>query len=156
MPYRGIVDADREDPAAQGAADAYETLRILLTAHCELTETAADQSQDLRALLLRGGPRDRHLSRGGLSYGVLFHLARRTSPTEASDAHVARNDEIQRLAQVLIAYRDELAANRDQMTTLVNQLVPGITDEPRMGPFTAAKAILDSGPFTLDEFRSWT
>ena len=150
MPYPGIADVDREAATARDDADAHATLRILLTAHYELTEMAAEQAQQLRALLLRGNGRDRNLSRGGLALNVLWHLARREPPHEATDHQIARNEEIRRLAAVLVAYRDELAANREHMATLVNDLVPGITAEPGMGPFKAAKAILDTGTFALD------
>jgi hypothetical protein len=149
MRYTAIVPANREELATQGSTDARETLRILLTAHCELTEVAADQAQQLRALLLRGDGADRTLGRGGLAYGVLAQLAHRRPPREATEGQVARFSEIQRLAEVLIAYRDELAANREHMAILVNQLAPGITAEPGMGPFKAAKAILDANTLAL-------
>jgi hypothetical protein len=154
MPHPGSVHADRTAPTPKGAADARDTLRILLTAHYELTEVAADQAQELRALLLRGNGTDRSISRGGLAFNVLGYLTRRVPPPEATDKHVARNEDIRRLAHVLIAYRDELSANRKHMTTLVNELVPGITAQPGMGPFKAAKAILDTDSFALQQPRN--
>lgn len=144
MRYGGIAHAD---PASSNARDgAREMLKVLVTAHCELTEVAAEQAQQLRALLLGGNNGDHALSRSGLSHSVLTTLANRKPPHPATDQQSRRHAEIQRLAQVVIAYRDELSVNRQQMATIVNELAPGITDRPGTGPFKAAKAILGSTP----------
>jgi hypothetical protein len=137
--------------AARTAASAHELLGIVFTAHCELTEAASDQTHQLRALLLRGDGKDRTLGRSGLSHGTMSALAWRRSPRGANDQQLARNAEIRRLAQIIIAYRNELSANRDQMAMIVNELAPGITAQPGMGPFKAAKAILDSARLASQE-----
>jgi hypothetical protein len=143
MLYTGVVHADRGEFATRSAPDSRSLLKILLAAHCELTEIAADQAQQLRAVLLRGDNRDRALGRSGLSHGVLSTLAYRNLPHGATDRQISRHGEVQRLAQVVIAYRNELAENRDHMATVVNDLAPGITGQAGIGPFKAAKAILD-------------
>lgn len=144
MLHAGIVDTERERVRAHSAADPHALLKVLLTAHCELTEVAAEQAQLLRALLLRGNGGDRALGRSGLSHSALSTLLCRKPPRDASDGQMARHAEVQRIAHVILAYRDELAANREQMATVVNELSPGITARPGTGPFKAAKAILES------------
>jgi hypothetical protein len=143
MRYASIVHDNRESDPERSTTNPRDLLRVLLTAHCELTEVAADQLQQLRAMLLRGDNRDRRLGRSGLCQGALFALTDRKPPQDATDGQLARHDEIQRIAQVVIAYRDELSANREQMVVVVNELAPGMTAQPGMGPFRAAKAILD-------------
>lgn len=142
MRVSGIVYAGGGRAVARDADDAHEVLRILVTAHCELTEAAAEQAHQLRALLVRGNNDDRTLGRGGLGHGVLSTLASRNPPRDATNRQTVRHEEIRRLATVVTAYRDELSANRDQMMTVVNELAPGMTAQPGMGPFKAAQAIL--------------
>jgi len=144
MRYVGIAHAERAPAGISDVAASRETLRVLLTAHFELTEVASELAQQLRALLLRGNADDHALSRSGLSHTVLSTLANRKPPGDATLKQATRHGEIQHLAQVIMAYRDELSANRQQMATVVNELVPGITSQPGMGPFKAARAILDS------------
>jgi len=144
MRYGGIAHADRAPAGASDMATSRDMLRVLLTAHCELTEVASELAQQLRALLLRGNADDHALSRSGLSHTVLSTLANRKPPRDATVQQATRHADIQHLAQVIIAYRDELFANRQQMATVVNDLVPGITSQPGMGPFKAARSILDS------------
>jgi hypothetical protein len=148
----GIAHAD---PASSEARDAArQMLKVLLTAHYELTEVAAEQAQLLRSLLLGGNNGDHALSRGGLSLTVLTALANRKPPHAATDQQMRRHKEIQRLAQVVLAYRDELSINRQQMATIVNELAPGITNRPGTGPFKAAKAILDSAQAPLPAIQT--
>jgi transposase len=119
-----------------------EALRILLTARRELTATATGQANRLRALLRDGGDRDRDLARARLSQTVLAALARRRPPAAASRALTVRQAEIRRLALALAAAARQLKANHAQLHAIVNDLAPGLTARPGIGPVTAAQAIV--------------
>src|SRR4249919_2112083 len=134
------LDADRlPTPRADGDREA---LRILLGARQELTTTSTAQTNRLRALLLAGDDRDRDLARGTLTEIRLAGLARRRPPREASREQAVRHAEIRRLALALRETARALKANRAQLHTIVNDLVPGFTDRPGLGPVSAAQAIV--------------
>jgi hypothetical protein len=139
----GVVHAGWGAAAARGATCERDLLEILLAAHAELTAATGAQVTELRALLLAGDKTDRALARGSFSGTILFRLVRRRAPHDASDVQILRTADIQRLARVVSDYRNELTANRDQLATLVNELAPGLTAQPGMGPVTAAKVILN-------------
>ena len=61
---------------------------------------------------------------------------------EASREQAVRHDEIRRLALALRETARALKANRAQLQTIVNDLVPGFTDRPGLGPVSAAQAIV--------------
>jgi hypothetical protein len=106
------------------------------------------QVTELRALLLAGDPTDRALARGSLSATTLLRLVSRRAPHDPGSEQVTRAADIQRLARVVSDYRNELAANRDQLAALVNELAPGLTAQPGMGPVTAATIVLNSARTT--------
>ena len=134
------LDADRlPTPRADGDREA---LRILLGARQELTTTSTAQTNRLRALLLGGDDTDRALARGALTEIRLAGLARRRPPREASREQAVRHAEIRRLALALRETARALKANRAQLHTIVNDLVPGFTDRPGLGPVSAAQAIV--------------
>jgi transposase len=119
-----------------------EALRILLCARQELTTTSTGQINRLKALLRDGDDTDRRLARGRLTDTTLSGLARRRLPREASRERAVRHDEIRRLA---VAVRDAgrvLKANRAELAAIVNDLVPGLTDQRGIGPVTGAQAIV--------------
>ena len=111
-----------------------EALRILLGARQELTTTSTAQTNRLRALLLGGDDTDRTLARGALTEARLAGLARRRPPREASREQAVRHAEIRRLALALREAARALKANRAQLQTIVNDLVPGLIDRPRHRP----------------------
>ena len=118
------LDADRlPTPRADGDREA---LRILLGARQELTTTSTAQTNRLRALLLGGDDTDRQLARGALTDTRLAGLARRRPPREASREQAVRHAEIRRLALALREAARALKANRAQLQTIVNDLVPGL------------------------------
>jgi transposase len=119
-----------------------EALRILLCARQELTTTATAQTNRLRALLRDGEDRDRDLARAHLSAAVLAALARRRPPRDASRAQAVRQGEIRRLALALREAGRALKANRAELATIVNELAPGLTSRPGIGPVSAAQAIV--------------
>ncbi|MCA1697272.1 MAG: IS110 family transposase, partial [Actinobacteria bacterium] len=119
-----------------------EALRILLTARQELTTTTTAQTNRLRALLRDGDDTDRRLARASLSDTVLASLARRRQPREASREQAVRHAEIRRLTLALREAGRALKANRDQLHAIVNDLAPGLTQQPGIGPVTAAQAII--------------
>jgi transposase len=134
------LPADRlPTPRADGDREA---LRILLCARHELTTTATGQTNRLRALLRDGDDTDRRLARARLGDAVLAGLARRRQPREATREQAVRHGEIRRLALALRQAARALKANRDQLHAIVNELVPGLTDRPGIGPVSAAQAIV--------------
>ncbi|HJT02587.1 MAG TPA: hypothetical protein VJ757_03015 [Pseudonocardiaceae bacterium] len=65
-----------------------------------------------------------------------------------------RHAEIRRLAVVLIATGRELKANSTQLQTIVDDLVPGLTDRRGLGPISAAQATVSwSDPSTVPNQR---
>ena len=134
------LDADRlPTPRADGDREA---LRILLSARQELTTTSTGQTNRLRALLLSGDDADRQSARGTLSETTLASLARRRSPREASRAQAVRHAEIRRLAVALREAARALKDNRKQLQTIADDLAPGLTDHPGIGPVSAAQVIV--------------
>lgn len=140
----GVVHAGWGAAAARGATCDRDLLKLLLAAHGELAAATAAQVTELRALLLAGDKTDRALARSSLSSAHLLRLVRRRPPQDASQTQIAHAADIQRLARVISDYRTELGAHRDQLAMLVNELAPGLTAQPGMGPITAAKTILNS------------
>ncbi|MGH9060397.1 MAG: transposase, partial [Acidimicrobiales bacterium] len=69
-------------------------------------------------------------------------LARRRPPRHANRDQTIRHAEIRRLAQTLHQTRRTLAANRTQLQALADDLAPGLTDRPGIGPVSAAQAIV--------------
>jgi transposase len=134
------LDADRlPTPRADGDREA---LRILLSARQELTTTGTAQTNRLRALLLGGDDTDRQYARGALTDTRLAGLARRRPPRDASREQAVRHAEIRRLALALREAARELKANRTQLQTIVNDLVPGLIQRRGIGPVSAAQAIV--------------
>jgi transposase len=134
------LDADKlPTPRADGDREA---LRILLCARQELTTTNTAQTNRLRALLRDGDDTDRGLARARLSDAVLVGLARRRQPAGASRQQAVRHAEIRRLALALRQAARALKANRTELAAIVNDLVPGLTTRPGIGPISAAQAIV--------------
>jgi transposase len=134
------TDIDRLSiPRADGDREA---LRILLGARAEMTGTRTAQANRLHALLLSGDNRDRDLARGALTAAKLLHLTRRQQPRGAARDNTIRHDEIRRLARSLRALDGELTANRKTLAALVEDIAPGLTRRPGVGPITAAQAIV--------------
>lgn len=134
------LDADRLPvPRADGDREA---LRILLGARADLTEIQTAQINRLRALLLSGHDQDRTIARGPLTRTVLNALARRRLPTAATRADTVRHEEIRRLAVAVRARISELAHNKTALRAIVDDLAPGLTARPGIGPVCAAEAIV--------------
>jgi hypothetical protein len=144
----GVVHAGWDGAAGREATCDLELLEILLAAHAELTAATASQVTELRAVLLCGDASDRSIARGNLSNTALLRLDRYRPPSEPVPEQVARVTEIRRLARVVRDYRAELAANRDQLATIVNELAPGLTAQHGLGAVIAAKTILTSSSTT--------
>ena len=118
-----------------------EALRILLSARHDLTETSTAQINRLRALLRDGNDTDHQLARIALTDATLTGLARRL-PRDASREHAIRHAEVRRLALAIHDANRALKANRAQLQSIVDDLAPGLTDRPGIGPVTAAQAIV--------------
>jgi transposase len=122
-----------------------EALRILLGARHELTVTSTAQINRLRALLRDGHDdtdTDRQLARAALTDATLTRLARRRLPRDASREQAIRHTEIRRLALAIHDARRALKSNRAQLQSIVDDLAPGLTQRPGIGPITAAQAIV--------------
>lgn len=134
------LDAGRlPTPRADGDREA---LRILLGAREEMTVANTAQTNRLRALLLSGDDRDRDTARAPLTETVLRQLARRRPPAQASREQAVRQAEIRRLALALREARVVLKTNRTQLQAIIDDLAPGLTDRPGIGPVSAAQAII--------------
>jgi transposase len=126
-------------PRADGTREA---LRILLTARSELTTTSTAQTNRIRALLLAGDDEDRQIARRTLTDATLTALARRRQPAAASAHDRVRHSELRRLAIALHQAARALRANRTQMQDLLDEIAPGLTDRPGLGPVTAAQTVV--------------
>jgi transposase len=126
------LDANRLPiPRADGDREA---LRILLSARDELTTVNTAQTNRLRALLLAGDDTDRQLARARLTAAVLAGLIRRRLPRDADRVQAIRQVEIRRLALALRDAAQALRANRTQLAGIVEDLAPGLTARPGIGP----------------------
>ena len=72
----------------------------------------------------------------------LAGLARRRPPREASREQAVRHAEIRRLALALREAARALKANRAQLQTIVNDVVPRLIERRGIGPVSAAQAIV--------------
>jgi transposase len=119
-----------------------EALRILLIARNEISTTRTAQINRLRALLLTGDDADRELSRGAMGKAHLDLIARRRGRAQETTEQAVRRAEARRLAVAIRAADLELAANRKQLSTLVEDLTPGLLDRKGVGPVSAAQAVV--------------
>ena len=134
------LDASRLPvPRADGDREA---LRILLGARQEITVASTAQASRLRALLLAGDDTDRRAARKALTSTALATLADRELPAHAGRDHAVRQAEIRRLALALGQARRQLKDNRTQLLAIVEDLAPGLTSRPGVGPVCAAQAIV--------------
>lgn len=134
------LDADRlPSPRTDGDREA---LRVLLCAREELTTTGTGQTNRLKALLRDGDDTDRALARGKLTDTDLNTLARRCQRRDATREQAVRHAELRRLAIALREGRRELKANRDELQSIVDDLVPGLTDRKGIGPVCAAQVMV--------------
>lgn len=132
-------DLDRlPTPRADGDREA---LRILLGARRDLCIAHTSQTNRLRALLLSGNDTDRHLARATLTDSALATLIRRRQSPNADRAQATRHSELRRLATAIRDGARQLKANRKQLQAIVDDLAPGLTDRPGVGPISAAQAI---------------
>ena len=138
--YALSLDADKlPTPRADGDREA---LRILLCARQEMTATSTAQTNRLKALLRDGNDTDRRLARGELTVTTLAALIKRRLPRDASREQAIRHAEIRRLAAAVRDASRVLTANRAELAAIVNDLVPGLTEQPGIGPVSAAQAIV--------------
>jgi transposase len=134
------LDASRLPvPRADGDREA---LRILLGARQEITVASTAQASRLRALLLAGDDTDRRAARQALTSTALATLADRELPAHASRDHAVRQAEIRRLALALGQARQQLKDNSTQLLAIVEDIAPGLTSRPGVGPVCAAQAIV--------------
>jgi transposase len=133
-------DADRlPTPRADGMREA---LRILLAARQEMVTTSTGQINRLRALLLSGGDSDRQAGRTALTDAALGSLARRRLRPDAERHDAVRHHEIRRLAVAVRETTRALKLNRRELQELVDQIAPGLTDRPGIGPVSAAQVVV--------------
>lgn len=126
-------------PRADGTREA---LRILLGARRDLTTTQTSRINGLRALLLSGDDTDRTLARGRLPDAKLKVIAGRRGRRGDRVETTIRRQECRRLSRSIITSHAELAANKDQMATLIASVTPTIMDLTGVGPISAAQLIV--------------
>ena len=119
-----------------------EALRILLVARNEISTTRTAQINRLRALLLTGDDADRDLSHGAMGKAHLDQIARRRGRQHETCEQAVRRGEARRLAVAIRAADVELTANRKTLTTMVNDIAPGLLDRKGVGPVSAAQSIV--------------
>jgi transposase len=119
-----------------------EALRVLLAARQEMVTTSTGQINRLRALLLSGDDRDREMSRAAFTDQALSRLARRRLPADADRLQAVRHGEIRRLALAVRETTKALKANRRELHELVDQIAPGLTERPGIGPVSAAQVVV--------------
>ncbi|GLZ50378.1 IS110 family transposase [Actinomycetospora sp. NBRC 106375] len=143
--HLAVLWALRLDPARLPTPRAdgdREALRTLLCAREEITTAATGQINRLKALLRDGDDRDRALARGKFTDADLNTLARRRQPVGATRAQAVRHGEVRRLTVALREARRELKANHAALQGIVDELAPRLTDQPGIGPVSAAQAIV--------------
>ena len=119
-----------------------EALRILLAARQEMVTASTGQINRLRALLLSGDDRDRDASRAAFTDAALSSLVRRRLPADADRLQAVRHGEIRRLALAVREATKALKTNRRELHELVEQIAPGLTDRPGIGPVSAAQVVV--------------
>ena len=119
-----------------------EALRILLAARQEMVTASTGQINRLRALLLSGDDRDRAASRGAFTEQALSQLARRRLPADADRLQAVRHGEIRRLTLAVREATKALKANRRELQEFVEQIAPGLTARPGIGPVSAAQVVV--------------
>lgn len=119
-----------------------EALRILLTARDQLTTSHTAATNQLKALLLTGDDTDRDLARQDMTLARLTPLTRRRGRTGESPHARIRRLELARLAGWLLHTHTQLRDNRANLVEILDQLTPGLTDAPGIGPVTAATAVV--------------
>lgn len=127
------------EPRADGDREA---LRILLASRDDLTTAKTMAANRLHALLLGGDDTDRALGRGKFSQASLGRIARRRPGRDADRAETVRRQECRRLAKAVAELDRQLRVNRTQLAEIVDELAPGLTDQPGIGPVSAAIAIV--------------
>jgi len=138
--YALRLPADRLPvPRAHGDREA---LRILLGARRELVTARTRQVNRLRALLLGGDETDRDLARGTLTDRRLSVLVRRRGRDRETREQAVRRAELRRLAIAIRLAVQELAANKDQLLSVVSVMAPRLLDLVGIGPVSAAQAIV--------------
>lgn len=135
----GLDTAALPTPRADGDREA---LRILLVARREMTRDKTAKTNWLIALLRAGDDRERDLVRGPLTGDRLAQIARRRGGPDETREQAVRRAEARRLALAVREATQQLRANKAALAELVDQLVPGLTHRPGIGPVSAAQAIV--------------
>jgi transposase len=119
-----------------------EALRILLVTRREMTGEKTAKTNRLVALLRTGEDTDRDLVRTRLTDTGLTRIARRRGHPEHTREQAVRRAEARRLALAIVDLNRALAANKTELATILDQLAPGLTRRPGIGPVSAAQAIV--------------
>lgn len=126
-------------PRADGIREA---LRILRAARDQMTTERTTKNNALIALLRSGTPDQHATARTRLTTTTLTTLARtRTRTTETLEART-RRVELTRLAKAILALEADLRTNYTQITDLVDQAAPTLTQAIGIGPISAATILI--------------
>jgi transposase len=114
----------------------------VMPARQEMVTASTGQINRLRALLLSGDDRDRAASRGAFTEQALSQLTRRRLPADADRLQAVRHGEIRRLTLAVREVAKAMKANRRELHELVEQIAPGLTARPGIGPVSAAQVVV--------------
>jgi transposase len=117
-----------------------EVMRILLTARAQAATARTPAVNTLKALLLGAPDELRHQLRG-LSTPRQASRCRNLRVRHSQPvAQQILRAELRRLATHIRHWDRELRANKAQLRQLVQQVMPALLDQPRVGPISAAPA----------------
>ena len=128
-------------PTPRGDGDR-EALRILLVARRDMTTEKTAKTNMLIALLRTGTDTERDLVRAKLTAATLTRIARRRGHHDDTREQAIRRGEARRLALAVTTLNRDLTEHKKQLTAILNDLAPGLTDRVGLGPVSAAQAIV--------------
>jgi transposase len=135
----GLDAATLPTPRADGDREA---LRILLVARRDMTTEKTAKTNMLIALLRGGDDTDRDLVRAKLTTATLTRIARRRGQREDTREQALRRGEARRLALAVTTLETDLKQNKKQLSAILGELAPGLTNRTGIGPVSAAQAIV--------------
>jgi transposase len=119
-----------------------EALRILLVARRDMTTDKTAKTNWLIALLRAGTDTERDLVRTKLTAQTLTRIARRRGRGKDTRAQTIHRTEARRLALAVSSLDRDLKENKKQLTAILSDIAPRLTDRVGLGPVSAAQAIV--------------
>jgi transposase len=139
---RAVLDYDMNKLPTPRSDGPRAALQILLSARRDMTDERTGKVNRLKALLRGGGADEAALAAQSVTGAWLDRIARRRGRAGEGVEGAHRRAEARRLAVRVRELDRELKQNKKQLTELVNQLTPGLLNQPGIGPISAAQAIV--------------